>query len=532
MTGRRTTRVRGLLCAATLALVFSGESRAVAALGDSLTDADRAITAMEVERAQKLLGAMDASDPKVGYQLGRLAMETGDCDQAVFRLSPAAVQKADEDAGALLEVARGCSRAMAATAVVKDDAHEVVVRLQDDADAALVPLLGETIARQREVLEKDLGVIMPRPTLVDVVRDQFSLAAMTGLPHKSAQTTGTVAIAKFGRVILLSPRAPALGYAWRDTVAHELTHLALTRGTFDHAPLWLQEGVAKREEVRWRPPTPADDALPADAIAAAGLAKGVGRALDDIGPSIAMLPSAKEAMVVFAEVQSFVRFVAGDRAGQPGAPTATDVLPKLVAAYARGMDTDAALASVTGKDLKAWNAVWRPWVATRTAKLPASLGLDTGAGAPMSMAFDEQAAARAVRLGELLLGREHPAAAHTLLEPLAAHLLGDPLVAARIAYARFQVGDLAGAKAALDPSLVHGNLGAWWAVRADVLKALAAPAPDVLFAYETAVAHHPLLVEAACGWGDVLPVGDPSTVLAKGLCAAARARTSPKLGQD
>ena len=44
-----------------------------------------------------------------------------------------------------------------------------------------------------------------------------------------------------------------------------------------------------------------------------------------------MLPSAKEAMVVYAEVQSFVRFVAGDRAGQPGAPTDHDALPKLVA---------------------------------------------------------------------------------------------------------------------------------------------------------------------------------------------------------
>src|SRR5205085_2857164 len=84
-----------------------------------------------------------------------------------------------------------------------------------------------------------------------------------------------------------SPRAPALGYAWRDTLAHELTHLALSRGTLDRAPLWLQEGVAKREETRWRSALPSDDAVPADLIASIGLAKNLGRPLDGIGPSIA-----------------------------------------------------------------------------------------------------------------------------------------------------------------------------------------------------------------------------------------------------
>ena len=49
---------------------------------------------------------------------------------------------------------------------------------------------------------------------------------MTGLPYESAKTTGTVAVAKWGRVTLLSPRASPHGYAWRDTMAHELTHLA------------------------------------------------------------------------------------------------------------------------------------------------------------------------------------------------------------------------------------------------------------------------------------------------------------------
>ena len=54
----------------------------------------------------------------------------------------------------------------------------------------------------------------------------------------------------------------AHGYPWLDTLAHEMTHLALSQGTRDRAPLWLQEGVAKREETRWRDPSPSTTCPP------------------------------------------------------------------------------------------------------------------------------------------------------------------------------------------------------------------------------------------------------------------------------
>jgi hypothetical protein len=512
-----------------LASLPHGERSAKAALS-SLSDADRAITEMEVERARSILAAHDPSKPKVSLLLGKLALETGDCDDAVKFLAPEGVQ-ALPDAGAILTVARGCARAMAATIVVEDTVHGVRVRLQDDADRAIVPLIGDVIAKQRVVLEKDLGVKMPIPTRIDVVRDQFSLAAMTGLPHKAAQTTGTVAIAKFGRVIVLSPRAPELGYALKDTIAHEFTHLALTRGTLDGAPLWLQEGVAKREETRWRATTPADDALPADAIAAAGLAKGLGRPLDGIGPSVALLPSAREAMVVYAEVASFVRFLAGDRVGAKGAPTDTSMLPRLIVAYAEGLETDAALKKVSGKDLKEWNAIWRPWVATQAKPLPAAVGLD----APKA-AENHGKDQRGLRLGELLLGRGHAKAARAKLDPLEAMGLEDVLVGARVALARLRAGDVAGAKAALvDPAKLLADLGAWWATRGDVLAASpagGAGGAETLAAYGSAVEHDPLSEQAACGWASAVPTGDPIASVARDLCDAARQRAVPPVGRD
>ncbi len=218
------------------------------------------------------------------------------------------------------EIARGCARATAATVIVHDQEKGVWLRLQDDEDRALVPLLVDVAVKAREALSKDLGVLLPSPIRIELVRDQLTLSAMTGLPYEAAKTTGTVAIAKWGRVTMLSPRTD--GYGWMDTLAHELSHLALTAGTRDKAPLWLQEGIAKREETRWRERWPHDDLPSTDAYAAVGIGMGLGRPLDKLGPSIAMLPSAEQAAVAYAEVSSFVKFFAAE--------VGDDALPRLV----------------------------------------------------------------------------------------------------------------------------------------------------------------------------------------------------------
>ena len=115
-------------------------------------------------------------------------------------------------------------------AVVREDvASGAWIRFQDAADVVLAPYLFKVVASTREVFQKDLGVTMPTPMRVELVRDQIGLAAMTGLPLEAARTTGTIGIAKWGRVIMVSPRATDHGYAFLDTLAHELTHLALTR---------------------------------------------------------------------------------------------------------------------------------------------------------------------------------------------------------------------------------------------------------------------------------------------------------------
>lgn len=355
---------------AAIALVTGMDMRVTQAqLGPNIGRAAEAITEMDFDEAHRQLDGADVSDPEVALQAGRLALYETRFDDAVALLSRPDVARTEAGAQTA-DISRGCARVSAATILERDETRGIEVHFQDENDRAMAPLLIETVEKARAALERDLGVTWPRPTRVVVVRDLLSLAVTTGLPYESAKTTGTVAVAKWGRVTLLSPRATKHGYSWRDTIAHEMTHLAVTRLTVDRAPLWLQEGIAKREEIRWRDPGPFDDRPTPEAIVARGTLQHLDTPLDKLGPSIAMLPSADRAAVAFAEVTSFVRFYA-DSVG----PSA---LPNLLAAIRVRDGANTALKELTGSDLAGWEPKWRAYLATRPAEpLPETWSLGT-----------------------------------------------------------------------------------------------------------------------------------------------------------
>lgn len=387
-----------------------------------------AITEMDVTRARRLAEEYQrsslsvAESHRLGVERARLGLYVGDCDAAEAILTSLPAEQ-DQVAG-LLDLARRCAGAVAASRVVEDEQRGIWVRLQDGDDEPLVPYLLDVADQAREAVRADLGVDLPRPLRIDVVRDLFSLSAVSGLPLEAAETTGTVAVARWGRVTLLSPRASRHGYPWEDTLAHELVHLGLSRATRDFAPLWLQEGVAKRQEQRWRPPRPFDDSGEHDSIAERALANGRSVGVDNLGPSIAMLPSAEAASIAFSEVTSFINFwIARNGRGAF----------RLLLADLKGLtqrDPNAALRSVTGSGLDEWIARWQEYLRTEVAAAaladpsalagistvpgeppPAPGTVPSGApGAPPASPPAAPAAApdmRSVRLGDLLLRGQH-----------------------------------------------------------------------------------------------------------------------------
>jgi tetratricopeptide (TPR) repeat protein len=511
------------LCLGLAAGVASGapEPRRRSALSDAITEID-------LERARRLLESARGDATMLALERARLAVYSGQCDAAAAELSVPTLAESATGAG-LAALAGNCARATASGLVVEDAERGVWVRLQDDADRPLVPFLVETAAKARDVIGAELGIDFVRPLRIDVVRDLFSLAAVSGLPLEAAETTGTLAVARWGRVIVLSPRATELGFPWQDTIAHEITHLLVTRATTDHAPLWLQEGIAKREESRWRAARPFDDPSWADQTARSALLEGRSVGLDRLGPSIAMLPSPELASTAYAEVSSFLTYFLAES----GASAL-----RLLFADIKGVGDDSAdpaLRSVSGYDLSGWGRRWQVALRDSPALDPREQRerIDT--------LKNPRALSRKVRLGDLLVERGHPRAAlaefRSALELAPTHA-GVRFRAARAALA---VRDRGAAEAALGTLRdVRAPHGAWMALRGRFDRE-AGRAAEATATLDHALGLDPLNVDVACEgelFASDLEKADPPAAVAdklpenphrRALCEAVRTneRTRP-----
>jgi hypothetical protein len=499
-----------LLLALPLAVARRAESQVPLGTA-SASDVEDAIVEIDLDRARKLLDRATAEATRLAIERARLSIYLGECDSAAAQLSSPTLAETKEGAS-LGALARSCARATAAGFVMEDTQRGVWLRLQDDADRVLAPYLFEAAARARDSVSRDLGVDLPRPLRIDLVRDQFSLSAVSGLPVTAAETTGTLAVARWGRVILLSPRAATHGYPWQDTLAHEITHLIVTRATRDRAPLWLQEGTAKREEAHWRPARPFDDPTWADMTARSALLSGQAIGIDQLGPSIAMLPTPEAATIAFAEVASFVKYWIAEN-GRP----ALELL-FLDLKGTRAEDADPALRSVTGYDLQAWNARWQK----NLRDVPPDARTEWERHPPPK---DLVLLSRRVVLGDLLAERRHTKAA--LTQYRAALALGPAEGAVRWRAARTEL--LAGEPADFEKTLgteaeLRGPHAGWLSLRGRSLEK-SGPSPEAAATFEHALALDPLDEDVACE-GQVRPPGGsaplPREPAKQALCAAAR----------
>ncbi len=486
---------------------------AMPASAGTVRDAAHATTELDVRRAQELLAEVQTDSQAAAFERARLAMYRGDCDTADAILSAPKLAQTP-DGARLGAVARGCARATAGAIEVHDEQRAVWIRVQDSRDRALAPFIARVAAASRSYLSRQLHMDLPRPLRIELVRDLFSLAAVTGLPVEAAETTGTVGVARFGRVVLVSPRATPRGFPWEDTLAHEIVHLFVTRASRDYAPLWLQEGIAKLHETGWRAERPFDDLGGYQRVAYRALNSGKSVGLDGLGQSIALLPTPEMAATAYAEVTSFMRYWI-DQQGSPAL--------RLLLADLRGVgttDADVAMRSVSGFELAAWNAMWQQHLAAN----PPVPGSEPKHTLSVTDVLAVRDVVRSARLGDLLARRGHYRAASEVLSPAISGSPREPTIRWRAARTRLAVNDRSGAIEALgtldDVSRPHG---AWLALRAHL--------SGDSSAQRHSVALDPLAEDVAClGWFRRVEAGSDRLVPSRlpdvpewrDLCRAAR----------
>jgi tetratricopeptide (TPR) repeat protein len=320
-----------------------GEAKArMQNLEQALTDWDLEGARTELAELSKLAPADSAP---LAYFEGRVAFEDGRYDEAVERLTRAGIS---DKSGTWLTLAQQTLEVVGHHERIESE-HFVFLYAKGSKDQVLASWALDALEHQRAALEKDLGYAPPGKIRIEFVASAAELSKVSTLSKEAIRTTGTIAICKFNKLMVTSPRAVLMGYDWLDTVAHEYTHLVISKKSHNTVPIWMHEGLAKYLESRWRGPfggamTPSTLALLGSRVRANTLVP-----FEKMHPSMALLPTAEDAATAFAEV-----FFAVELLHQQG----PDSLSRLLDKMASGVTDRVAVEAVTGKKWPEFEKAW------------------------------------------------------------------------------------------------------------------------------------------------------------------------------
>jgi tetratricopeptide (TPR) repeat protein len=304
---RERAGVRVLLALGSLTLLFlsapafAQESDERDEIKSRMEKLEQALDGWDVVGARQELAELEKLLPEdiepLKYFQGRVAFEEGRYSDAVELLQAA---KVEDKPGSYLRLAKETLAIMKNHSRVESE--HFIFYYPKGKDEVLVPYALETLEAIYVALAEDLGWKPPGKVRVEVVNNARELSKVSTLTYDQIQTTGTIAICKFSKIMVTSPKAVAKGYDWQDTLAHEYVHMVVSQSSRNAVPIWLHEGMAKFLESRWRGKgglsmTPSMMALLGRRVKADKLVP-----FEKMHPSIAMLPTAEDAATAFAEV--------------------------------------------------------------------------------------------------------------------------------------------------------------------------------------------------------------------------------------
>ena len=300
-----------VLCAfVALISVPPAEARRDRTVTGDVIKAARFLTTSRIDEAKSLLDDLRKRAPdavEVKWLEAELAFQTGDYAGAEKLLDKIADDAVDGMVGQTKKLARS-TRAVTETFTEKKSpaGHFIIRYAAGSPDAAIAELAGDVLDKAWVAVGDDLGLKPADPIRVEILGAPADLAKLSPLTEAEIEKTGTIALSKYNKLMVVSPRATLFGYPWMDTLVHEYTHLIVSRLAFDAVPVWLQEGIARFEQTRWRRPPEVVLSATEQALLTSGLKKGRLISFDEMHPSMAKLPSQDAAALAYAEVYTLV----------------------------------------------------------------------------------------------------------------------------------------------------------------------------------------------------------------------------------
>ncbi len=439
----------------------------------------------EAEREVAELAVARPHDAEVLFLDGNLDFLRGRYAEAVGKFRAAAAR--DSRPGPFGDELRSLTELAAATAeatrgFVESRGKHFAILHATGKDALLVPYAMEALDRAWEAVGGDFGDRPSGLIRVEIYPEVEDLAKVSTLTLKEIETSGTIALCKFNRLMIVSPRALLTGYPWLDTLTHEYTHFIVSRVSHNTVPIWLHEGLAKFEERRWHDAAGGSGLTPLmENLLAAGLAKKHLITFAEMHPSMAKLPSQEDTGLAFAEVYMVVEYL--------HQTVGWDGVRQIVARLRDGKSVPEAVAQVVGHSFDEFQRDWRAWLQKQKLKqrpglVPTALKFKKGKDTPdendETELINEEKARKLARLGGMLRARRRFNAAaqeyekaQTLIGP------GNLLVANKLARTYLELGDperaIKNAEPALelypDQAAPAATLGEAWMKRGDSARA-------------------------------------------------------------
>lgn len=462
------------------ATVFSDTVEAAKLLADWRYDEARAAIAKLRERAP--------NSAETRYLQAEMAFVDGAYQRAIEHLEGVEDTVARGAAGRLRELAAS-TLSVTHNFLHKDSpGGHFVIFYPPGRDELIVDLAGQALDAGYQAIGDDLGYRPTEKIRVELLARPSDLAQLSPLTEREIETTGTIALCKYGKLMVVSPRATLFGYPWMDTLVHEYTHYAISRVSHNKVPIWLHEGLARFEQARWRQqPTRTLSSIEQHLLAQALDRKKL-ISFDDMHPSMAKLPSQEAAALAFAEVYTMIGYI-HERVGYRG-------IREIMAMHRRGVSAKRAVAEALDSDWRRAVRDWRKYLrglGLQSSKTLAGraggkrIRFDKGGGDRVAenVGVDEVSSARArkhARLGGMLRARGmSEAAAVEYQKALAAVGRPEPFLAGKLSRTYLELGRYKDAIALAEPltaadendalpavtlGMAYRELGRWTEARA------------------------------------------------------------------
>ncbi|MCC6620850.1 MAG: tetratricopeptide repeat protein [Deltaproteobacteria bacterium] len=315
--------------------------------------ADQALEAWDIGEAEAMIERLLADEADAPWNLylkGKLFLMKGDYRAAADWLSQAQTREPNLVFQHHLQLALNTHEETKDYVRHRTKSGYFEIATAKGVDEILIPYAEETLEQAYRELTRIFDYTPELPIRIEFYPTVDVLGSVSPLTVAEIRTSGTIALCKYNRLMVTSPRDLVYGYDWLDTIAHELIHLLITKKSKNSVPIWLHEGLAKYYEVMWRADQKPSLDRHSESFLATALQKDQLISFEAMSPSMAKLPSQEATATAFAEVWTVVKFL-NERRGK-------DVAAELVAAMRDGQSDREAVAAVSGIP---WDRFERSW---------------------------------------------------------------------------------------------------------------------------------------------------------------------------